>query len=197
MGYSHTNIRFLKNSIPVSSIYIWSKNFSHSSMQKSEAKYGGNWMSYSTFQSSVRQFHWMALTKNIQISAQGTESLKLTYYSLQFPPSLASLSATLVLTPDIYRAHCGILPFTTIFTTTQSYTPGRGGRRMWTGFYTNAKRFYLSCGQQWTIYTWKADFSQLRNQKVKPKMAEFEAILVRHPQSPTRTVKYIAVQPCT
>ena len=26
-------------------------------------------------------------------------------------------------------------------------------------------------------------------------MAEFEAILVRHPQSPTRTVKYIAVQP--
>ena len=33
---------------PVSSIYIWSKNFSHSSKQKSEAKYGGNWRSYST-----------------------------------------------------------------------------------------------------------------------------------------------------
>ena len=33
---------------PVSSIYIWSKNFSHSSNQKSEAKYGGNWRSYST-----------------------------------------------------------------------------------------------------------------------------------------------------
>ena len=32
----------------VSSIYIWSKNFSHSSKQKSEAKYGGNWRSYST-----------------------------------------------------------------------------------------------------------------------------------------------------
>ena len=28
--------------VPVSSIYIWSKNFSHSFKQKSEAKYGGN-----------------------------------------------------------------------------------------------------------------------------------------------------------
>ena len=53
-------------------------------------------------------------------------------------------------------------------------------------------------GAQWTIYTWKADFSQLRNQKVKPKMAEFEAILVRHPQSPySHGQIYSAVQPCT
>ena len=28
--------------VSVSSIYIWSKNFSHSSMQKSEAKHGGH-----------------------------------------------------------------------------------------------------------------------------------------------------------
>ena len=63
------------------------------------------------------------------------------------------------------------------------------------GIYTLHSPLHL--GSELYIYTWKADFSQLRNQKVKPKMAEFEAILVRHPQSPTRTVKYIAVQPCT
>ena len=32
----------------VSSIYIWSKNCSHSSKQQSEAKYDRNWRSYST-----------------------------------------------------------------------------------------------------------------------------------------------------
>ena len=49
------------------------------------------------------------------------------------------------------------------------------------------ERIFPTGYNQWTIYTWKADFSQLRNQKVKPKMAEFEAILVRHPQSSTCT----------
>jgi hypothetical protein len=29
------------------------------------------------------------------------------------------------------------------------------------------------------LYTWKADFSQLRNQKVKPKIADFDGILAR------------------
>ena len=33
---------------PVISKYIWSKNFSHLSKRKSEAKYGGNGTSYST-----------------------------------------------------------------------------------------------------------------------------------------------------
>jgi hypothetical protein len=40
------------------------------------------------------------------------------------------------------------------------------------------------------LYTWKADFSQWRNQKVKPNMADFEAILARHSQSPTRAAKH-------
>ena len=34
------------------------------------------------------------------------------------------------------------------------------------------------------LYTWKANFSQLRNLKVKPNMAEIEAIPGRHSQSP-------------
>ena len=29
------------------------------------------------------------------------------------------------------------------------------------------------------LYTWKADFSQLRNQRMKPNMAEIEGILMR------------------
>ena len=34
------------------------------------------------------------------------------------------------------------------------------------------------------LYTWKANFSQLRDLKVKPNMAEIEAIPGRHSQSP-------------
>ena len=79
--------------IPVSSIYIWSKNCSHSSKQKSEAKDGGNWRSYSTsvsvpLRDNCTEWH-------IHISAQGTETDR--YWrtiAFKFPPSLASLSST-------------------------------------------------------------------------------------------------------
>jgi hypothetical protein len=35
--------RFISYKNPVSSIYIWSENFSHSAYVKSEAKDGGHW----------------------------------------------------------------------------------------------------------------------------------------------------------
>jgi hypothetical protein len=34
-----------------------------------------------------------------------------------------------------------------------------------------------ACGTASELYTWKADFSRWRNQKVEPKMADFEGIL--------------------
>jgi hypothetical protein len=42
----------------------------------------------------------------------------------------------------------------------------------------------ISTGSTSELYTWKANFSQLRNLKVKPNMAEIEAIPGRHSQSP-------------
>ena len=75
---------------PVSSIYIWSKNLGHSSKQQIEAKYGGNWRSYSTSVSVP-----CATISLNGISIFPRRGLKLTYYShtiaFKFPPSLASL----------------------------------------------------------------------------------------------------------
>ena len=91
----------------VSSIYIWSKNFSHSSMQKSEAKYGGNWRSYSTSVSGP-----CAKISLNSISIFPRRGLELTYYTHTIRLFTLSISAIFgftfsnqVLTPDIYGAH--------------------------------------------------------------------------------------------
>ena len=91
----------------VSSIYIWSKNFSHSSMQKSEAKHGGNWRSYSTSVSGP-----CAKISLNGISIFPRRGLELTYYTHTirlFTPSISAIFgftfSNQVLTPDIYGAH--------------------------------------------------------------------------------------------
>ena len=99
------------NYVTVSSIHIWSKNFSHSSMQKSEAKYGGNWRSCSTSVSGP-----CAKISLNGISIFPRRGLELTYYTHTirlFTPSISAIFgftfSNQVLTPDIYGAHCYVI----------------------------------------------------------------------------------------